>query len=182
MNDPMKNPSLGGENCVNGFPCSKYFNRSGCNRGFTLIEIMIVIAIIGTLSAIALPNYIRYRNEALIVSAITDIRMIEERISIFAFENDGQPPDSLNDLPNYVNHNDPWGNPYQYLRIAGVSLKGKDKIKPRKDHNTHPVNSDYDLCSMGKDGQTHVNFTVGVSQDDIVRANNGGYVGLVSNY
>jgi general secretion pathway protein G len=182
MNNPMENPSLYYENSVNDFACSKRLRRNGCNRGFTIIEVCIVIAIIGTLSAIALPNYIRYRNEALIVAAITDIRMIEKRISIFVFENDGQYPNSLNDLPTIGTINDPWGNPYQYLRIIGASLTGKDKITPRKDHGTHPVNSDYDLYSMGKDGKSNDAFTASASQDDIVRANDGGYVGLVSNY
>ena len=52
----------------------------------------------------------------------------------------------------------------------------------RKDHNLVPVNSDFDLYSMGKDEATNSTFTAKVSEDDIVRANNGGYVGLVSEY
>jgi prepilin-type N-terminal cleavage/methylation domain-containing protein len=70
MNDPMNNPSLDGENSESDFACSKRFNRNGCNRGFTFIEVIIVIAIIGALSAIALPNYIRYRYEVRTVVAI----------------------------------------------------------------------------------------------------------------
>jgi general secretion pathway protein G len=52
----------------------------------------------------------------------------------------------------------------------------------RKDHLLAPVNADFDLYSMGKDGQSMVPFTAKASRDDIVRANNGGYVGLVSDY
>ena len=182
MNDLMENLSLDCENNVNGYPCSKRFNGNGSNKGFTLIELFIVIAIIGTLSAIAVPNYIRYRYDALITVAITDIKMIEKQIDLFVFENDGQYPDSLNDLTTIGAIRDPWGNPYQYTRINGAKLTGKDHVTPRKDHFTHPVNSDYDLCSMGKDGKSHVNFTNPVSQDDIVRANDGAYVGFVSNY
>ena len=58
------------------------------------------------------------------------------------------------------------------------SIKGK----PRKDHQMHPINCDYDLYSVGKDGKSEAPLTAKVSQDDIIRANNGGYVGLVSNY
>ena len=50
------------------------------------------------------------------------------------------------------------------------------------DHQLHPINCDYDLYSVGKDGKSEAPLTAKVSQDDIIRANNGGYVGLVSNY
>lgn len=180
MNYPVKNPSLNRENCSIAFTCSKYFNRSGCNRGFTLIEIMIVIAIIGTLSAIALPNYLKYKNNARIAIAVTDIRMIGKQIAIFVFDNDGQLPNSLNDLTSISDVDDPWGNPYRYLRING-GLKSTIGLA-RKDRFLIPVNSDYDLYSMGPDGVTQAAFTSKLAQDDIVRANDGGYVGPVSNY
>lgn len=171
----MNNSFLDGENSVNDFACSKRFSRNGCNRGFTLIEIFIVIAIIGTLSAIALPNYMRYRYEALIVVAITDIRMIEKQISIFAFDNDGQLPDSLNDLTNIGTINDPWENLYQYLKIDGGKPPGL-----RRNMSDNPVNQDYDLYSLGADGKSKPQFKFKDSRDDVVRAYDGSYVGLVS--
>jgi len=139
---------------------------------------MIVIAIIGTLSAIAVPNYIYYRYEALITVAITDVRMIEKQITLFVFDNDGQLPNNLSDLTTIGTINDPWGNPYQYLRIAGGNIKGKGKV--RRNMSDNPVNTDYDLYSMGKDGQSQTQFKAKQSRDDIVRAYNGSYVGLVS--
>jgi general secretion pathway protein G len=165
---------------LNDFPCSKSLSRNSWNSGFTLIEVIIVIAIIGTISAIAVPNYIKYRYDALIAVAITDIRIIEKQIALFIHDNEGQFPDSLNNLPNNITINDPWGNPYQYLRINGGPPAAAGQA--RKDHFLVPVNSDYDLYSMGVDGQSQAPFTVPVSQDDIVRANDGGYVGLVSDY
>ncbi len=180
MNDPMKNPSLNFGNSVNDFACSKRLHRKGCNKGFTLIEVFIVIAIIGTLSAIAVPNYIKYRYDALITVAITDIRMIEKQIALFVFDNNGQLPNSLNNLPNIGTVYDPWGNPYRYLRINGGPPGSMGQR--RKDHFMVPINSDYDLYSMGANGQSQPPFTAARSQDDIVRANDGGYVGLVSNY
>ena len=178
MNDPMENSSLDGENSLNDFACSKRLNRNSCNRGFTLIEVFIVIAIIGCISAIALPNYLRYKNNAMIAVAVTDIRMIEKQISLFAFDNDGQLPDSLNDLTTIGTINDPWGNPYEYLRIAGGDVKKMGEM--RRNMIDVPVNQDYDLYSMGKDGQSQSSFKVNVSRDDVVRAYDGSYVGLVS--
>jgi general secretion pathway protein G len=179
MNDPMKNPSLDCENSVNDFACSKRFNRNGCSRGFTLIEILIVIGIIGTLSAIAVPNYLKYKYNVKIVVAITDIRMIEKQISLFVFDNDGQLPDNLSDLTTIGTMNDPWGNPYQYLRIDGVPIGSVMKMA-RRDRMNAPVNDDYDLYSRGKDGANIQSFRPPVSQDDVVRAFEGRYVGLVS--
>jgi len=146
--------------------------------GFTLIEIMVVIAIIGTLAAIAIPNYISYKNRALIAETIAEISTIEIDISEYVLEN-GELPDSLDDV-GLGDLRDPWGNPYEYLRIDGGGLKGKGKL--RKNRSLVPVNSDYDLYSKGKDGKSQTPFTAKSSQDDIVRANDGGFVGLVSDY
>ena len=179
MNDLMKNPSLDCENSVNGFVCSKRLIRNGCNRGFTLIELMIVIAIIGTLSAIAVPNYLRYKNNAMIAVAVTDIRIIEKQIALFVIDNNGQFPNNLNNLPNIGTINDPWGNPYRYLRIGGMPM-GEVMKAARRNMINVPVNDDYDLYSMGKNGQTTLSFKVPVAKDDVVRAFEGRYVGLVS--
>ncbi len=158
-------------------PCSDNLVQKGCPRGITLIELMIVVAIIGTLSAIAVPNYLKYREKGKIALALTDIRIIEKTISIYAIDTGGF-PDSLNDL-SISNPIDPWGNPYRYLRIDGGSAPPG---KRRKDHFMVPVNTDYDLYSMGKDGKSQTPFTAKASRDDIVRCNNGGFVGLVSDY
>ena len=50
--------------------------------------------------------------------------------------------------------------------------------RPRMDRFLHPINSDYDLYSMGKDGQTVLPLTARQSHDDVIRANDGSFVGL----
>jgi general secretion pathway protein G len=68
---------------------------------------------------------------------------------------------------------DPWGHPYQYVNVAHA--------KPgdvRRDRNLTPLNSDFDLYSLGPDGRTDARLDQGKGRDDIVRANNGQFVGV----
>ncbi len=74
---------------------------------------------------------------------------------------------------------DPWGNPYRYQLIRG-SDAGKGAF--RKDRFLVPINSDFDLFSMGPDGESTSPLTASVSRDDIIRANDGGYVGIAEFY
>jgi general secretion pathway protein G len=178
MNNPMIHLSLTRKSGVIDVPCPKHDKGSCCKRGFTLIEVCVVVAIIATLSAIAVPSYLQYKYKAMVVVAISDIRMIEQQISLFEQENDGQLPNSLSDLTTIKTVMDPWGRPYQYMRINGGNKSAKGLA--RKNMSDVPVNNDYDLYSMGKDGKTNQSFQPPVSQDDIVRAYNGQYVGLVS--
>ncbi|MBE0585081.1 MAG: prepilin-type N-terminal cleavage/methylation domain-containing protein [Desulfofustis sp.] len=156
--------------------------RHRVNQGFTLLELLIVIAIIGTLAAIAIPNYISYRERARYAQAIQTLRMISTVLEDYAIDN-GDHPDSLADA-GLGGLRDPWGNPYQYLNInvePGLAPKDRTKVgEMRKDHSMVPVNSDYDLYSMGPDGKSQKPFTAKDSRDDIVRAYNGGFFGWVS--
>lgn len=146
--------------------------------GFTLIEVLICLAIIGTLALIAVPNYLGYRNRARLAVAITDLRNIQDTIIGYYLDN-GEFPETLAKV-GVDRLKDPWGNAYQYLRIEGADLKGKGKL--RKDHSLVPVNSDFDLYSMGADGESQPPFTAKTSRDDIVRAGDGGYFGYASDY
>ena len=73
---------------------------------------------------------------------------------------------------------DPWGNPYQYLVVFGRNDAGP----VRKDNNLKPVNTGYDIYSMGPDGRTETPFTSTLGKDDIVMANDGDYFGLACQY
>lgn len=73
---------------------------------------------------------------------------------------------------------DPWDNAYAYTNIAEV--KGNGKL--RKDRNLVPINSDYDLYSKGPDGESVGPLTAKKSRDDIIRANDGGFVGVAEDF
>jgi general secretion pathway protein G len=75
---------------------------------------------------------------------------------------------------------DPWGNPYQYLKIYGLEKKSAGKA--RKDHFMVPIDTDFDLYSMGPDGASASPLTAKSSRDDIIRANDGGYVGTAEGF
>ena len=144
-------------------------------KGFTLIEVMVVVAIISILLGIAIPAYQSYLKKAKIAVCIADIRTIEETIIVYVVEK-GSYPDTLGDV-GLGGMKDPWGNAYCYLKIFSTS-----KGRARKDHFMVPINTDFDLYSMGPDGSSVSPLTAKSSRDDIVRANDGSFIGEASNY
>jgi general secretion pathway protein G len=134
-------------------------------KGFTLVELTVVVGIISTLSAFAIPSYHGYIEKARITKAIAEIRTLDKEICAYELTN-GKLPDTLEDIGR-ENLKDPWENPYQYLNFANVSGLGQ----MRKDRFMVPLNTDYDLYSMGKDG---------VSQPPLTAKSS--YVGKASEY
>ncbi len=149
--------------------------RSNSARGFTLIELAIAVAIIGTLAGIALPLYLEYLEQAKIAKACMDIRVIEKEIQVYRLQT-GHFPDSLAAIGR-SNFTDSWGAPYKYLKISDNE---KAVGKARKDRFMVPINTDFDLYSSGKDGGGSTPLTAKGSHDDVIRAFNGAYVGLAS--
>jgi general secretion pathway protein G len=144
----------------------------------TLIELLIVVAMIGSLAAIAINSYQGYVERARVSRAVAEIAQIALMLERYNLDNRTYPA-TLADLRMDI-LNDPWGQPYQYLPIAVDPPPKKGKI--RKDKNLNPLNSDFDLYSMGPDGQTQTQLTAAKARDDIVRANNGAYIGVAENH
>src|SRR3974377_1464626 len=90
-----------------------------CVRAFTMVELLVAMAIIGTLSAIGVPVYNNYIDNAKNSAAIVDIKKIESGILGFQTER-GTFPNSL-DQVGFANARDPWGRPYAYLKIQGAA-------------------------------------------------------------
>lgn len=147
-------------------------------RGFTILEIFVALAIVAVLAAIAVPAYQGYRERARTRQAMAGIRALETQIDAFELEHRVYPPDlAVLDLDGET---DPWGRPYEYLRIEGEPPSILGQV--RKDKNLVPLNTDYDLYSRGADGATQQVLTAEPSRDDIVRANDGGFLGLATEY
>ncbi len=108
--------------------------QSSLQRGFTLLEIMVVVVIIGILAVLVVPKIISRPDEARVIAARQDIASLMQALKLYRLDNQRYPvseqglqalatrpttapiPDNwkaggyLERLPN-----DPWGNPYQYL-------------------------------------------------------------------
>lgn len=126
--------------------------RTGRQRGFTLVEIMVVVVIIGVLGALVVPKLLGRTVEARITAAKTDISAIMTALNLYKLDNQRFPSTeqglkALIEKPTsgpaargwkqggYMDkmRNDPWGNPYQYM---------------------HPgVKGEVDVFSFGADGQ-----------------------------
>ena len=149
-----------------------------------MIEMLIVVAIIGTLLAITLPILQTALDKARITRAIGDIGALQTDIAAFEAGGHGL-PETLADIGRGTLM-DPWGNPYQYLNFhveeGGGGKRGAPPKGARKDRFLVPINSTYDLYSMGKDGESVAPLTAKASKDDIIRANDGGFIGLAVRY
>ena len=145
-------------------------------RGFTLVEIVIVIAIAGILIWIGVPVVQGYMDRARVAQAVTEIGDMSTKIRA-QIRSKGALPDSL-DAAGFGGRVDPWGHPYQYLNL----FTSKGNGVARKDKKLAPLNSDFDLYSVGADGDTAASLVNAKSRDDIVRARDGGFIGLASDF
>jgi general secretion pathway protein G len=152
----------------------KWLRHKEAQLGFTLLELLLAVGLIGVLAAIAIPSYGSYMERARTVQVILDMGAISHMIATYEAES-GMLPNTLEDIG--WTKPDLWGNPYYYLNMNSASVGQK-----RKDKSLHPLNSDYDLYSAGPDGKTTTPLTAKISQDDIIRANNGQFFGIAKNY
>jgi general secretion pathway protein G len=118
-------------------------------RGFTLIEVMVVIVILSILAAIIVPRIMDRPDKARMVKAQADIRALESALNLYRLDNHNYPTTDEGlealvqkpaDAPSwkeggYIDRmpKDPWGKPYQYLNPG-----------------TH---GSIDIFSLGADGQ-----------------------------
>ncbi len=118
--------------------------------GFTLIELMVVLVIIGVLAALIVPNVLNRADDARVTAARTDVNNLVQALKLYRLDNQRYPsadqglqalvarPAAPPTPPNWKPYleklpNDPWGRPYQYLNPG--------------------VKGEIDVMSLGADGQ-----------------------------
>ncbi len=119
-------------------------------RGFTLIELMVVLVIIGTLAALIVPNVLDRADDARVTAAKTDVNNLMQALKLYRLDNQRYPTGeqglqaliakpSSGPIPGnwkpYIDKlpRDPWGNPYQYMNPG--------------------IRGEIDVLSFGGDGQ-----------------------------
>jgi general secretion pathway protein G len=147
-------------------------------RGFTLLELLMTGAVVGLLASIALPSYTRIVEAQRVGQSRRDLMTIAESIERYRTTHGGV-PEALADLGIAIPQ-DPWGQDYRFLNFNSPAPGVPGQI--RKDHNLHPLNSEFDLYSVGKDGRSAAPLTAQVSKDDVIWARDGAFVGLAADY
>jgi general secretion pathway protein G len=260
-------------------PCHRRGRRSRGERGFTLLELAIVVTILAILATVGVPQYLSALRTARIGKSKHELVTIACAIDAYTAGNSGRLPLTLHQV-GFGGRRDPWGVPYCYLNYAdgtgdglqwaiaaglvdpgafqgdpggggGSGGGGGGAVVPRRigfaprrpqgdvgvsparraaaraqaaavataldrdmtlaevvsletsiatsasfslfvgvdsqttrrrDRYLFPLNTDYDLFSLGPDSRTAVSLGETVGLDDVIRANNGGFFGPASEY
>ena len=140
--------------------------------GYTMLEVMVAVGIMAIIATFAVRAFDRYLDRAKSAQAVSDLMEIANRIKSYELNN-RKLPDALSDIGREGTV-DPWGNVYQYFNLE--TQRGNGQARQRK--NLKPLNDDYDLYSIGRDGQTSVRIDNDKALDDVVRGLNGRFVGF----
>jgi len=146
-------------------------------RAFTLIEVISVLVILTIAVLLGYPKYLENVTHARNARAIGELdAMVAELQGYFA--DHGEFPTSLAGIGRNTLL-DPWGNPYRYLSFATVPTNARGIPQgSRRDRFNVPINTYYDLYSMGEDGQTVASLTSDKGRNDVIVARDGGFIGL----
>jgi general secretion pathway protein G len=164
-----------------GVPATSSAYRVPARRyvGFTLLELVFACAIAALLLVIAVPAYRATIEKQKIRVCVNDLLKVSMALERYRTAHGLRLPDSLDELEN-IPREDPWGFEYRYLNFFSDEPGIKAKI--RKDHNLHPLNSEFDLYSVGPDGSSVPPLTGKPSRDDIVFARDGGFIGPAKDF
>ena len=141
-----------------------------------MLELMIALAILAIIVRFASVSYAENVEKTRVYEASAYIAVMSGTIEGFISSN-GAAPASLNDV-GLGGSVDPWGYEYRY----NPNMNQQGAGGKRKDRSLNPLNTDFDLYSVGEDGGTSQSLMPKVSDDDVIRANDGGYIGLAKDY
>jgi prepilin-type N-terminal cleavage/methylation domain-containing protein len=142
-------------------------------NGFTLVELLTVVAVLSALALIALPAGTTYIAKARTARCLSDLQTINNEIQSYYIDKNAY-PDNLSKIGR-DKFMDPWGQFYEYN--PGATLIGG--VDPRP---LNRLSNDYDLWSKGPDTQTNNPAYAAESEDDLVRASDGSFFGLRSDF
>lgn len=145
--------------------------------GFTLVELITAMVIIGILASAGVSRAKYLILQAQVARAIGDIRAIQN--DIMAYEAAGGALPASLAIIGRDGVRDPWGRAYVYNPFPPGN---GNPPGARKDRFLVPINSSFDLYSLGQDGASVAPLQPPVSQDDVVRGNDGGYIGLARKF
>jgi general secretion pathway protein G len=123
--------------------------RLHSERGFTFIEIMVVVAILAILAALVVPRIMGRTDDAKRTAAKVQIRNIEGALQLYKLDKPsvGVVPKKWK-LGGYIQKlpEDPWGNPYKYFSPSQTPVQNPGQ--------TSSLRGEYDVISLGTDGET----------------------------
>jgi general secretion pathway protein G len=112
--------------------------RAPARGGFTLMELLVVVAIIVVLAGAAVPMYMKYLEDAKLDRAWQDAVTIAQQAEAYRLQHNGDPPGTLQELTRVDDNGhavfeprnliDPWGREYQYAPQGGHSNTGKVEV------------------------------------------------------
>ncbi len=140
--------------------------------GYTLLEVMVAVGIMAIIATFSVQAYDRYLDRAKSAQAMSDLMEIANRIKAYELNN-RKLPDALSEVGR-DGATDPWGRAYEYFNLE--TQRGNGRARQRK--NLKPLNNDYDLYSIGRDGLTSVRIDNENALDDVVRGLDGRFVGF----
>jgi len=142
--------------------------------GFTFAETLIATALLAVGADAIVGGISGQLERTRIEQAKQEISRIESAVEAYRARHH-ELPGSLIELGSAVPL-DPWGHAYEYVNFDARGTVGQ------RNYNGLPVNSEYDLYSLGPDGRTDADLWSETARDDIVRARDGSFVGSAAEF
>ncbi len=156
---------------------------------------MAVLGIVAVLASMAIASFLGMRERARTARPVSDIRNLHKAILQFDVDRERLPYTLDEVIPVYLSKvpSDPWGTPYQFYNFSAPKIPSNDndhhpeqtqkgKGEQRKDGPIVPINTQFDLYSMGPDKKTSPSIRSNYGKDDIVLANDGEFIGVAKDY